>query len=194
MIPNETPKVERYEDFLPFHDWLMQHLGGRQRYIIYRINMTNSPHPRGDLVQNNWMVTNCPTEIIRWEKAIYRVLEQALQNFQPTRYIFLQHRIGHPLCVSRVWLSLLENSSNTWRPAEFEGSIRRWERAIETMLDMLDRAPRGRGTAPSFMLEEHNWSMWPLFTLSSQACPQPTSRGSSRGGTWYATHTPQRCS
>ena len=117
MIPNETPKVERYEDFLPFHDWLLQHLGGRQRYIIYRINMTSSPHPRGDLEQNNWMVINCPAEIIRWEKAIYRVLEQALQNFQPTRSIFLQHRIGHPLCASRVWFSLLENSSNNWRPA-----------------------------------------------------------------------------
>jgi hypothetical protein len=53
------------------------------------------------------MVENCPEEIDRWEKAIYRILEQALQNFQPTRYIFLQHRIGHPLCASRVWLSLL---------------------------------------------------------------------------------------
>jgi hypothetical protein len=108
MIPNETPKVERYEDFLPFHDWLIQHLGGRQRYIIYRINMTSSAHPRGDLERNNWMVTNCPEEIIRWEKAIYQILEQALQNFKPTRYIFLQHRIGHPLCASRVWFSLLE--------------------------------------------------------------------------------------
>ena len=102
MIPNETPKVERYEDFLPFHDWLLQHLGGRQRYILYRINMTSSPHPRCDLERNNWMVTNCPEEITRWEKAIYRVLEQALQNFKPTQHIFLQHRIEHPLGSIRV--------------------------------------------------------------------------------------------
>ena len=108
MIPNETPKVERYEDFLPFHDWLMQKLGEWHRYIIYRINMTSSPYPRGDLERNNWMETNYPEAIILWEKGVYQELEQALQNFKPTRYIFLQHRIGHPLCASRVWFSLLD--------------------------------------------------------------------------------------
>ena len=56
MIPNEIPKIERYEDFLTFHDWLLQHLGGRQRYIIYRINMVSSPHPWCDLERNNWIV------------------------------------------------------------------------------------------------------------------------------------------
>jgi hypothetical protein len=85
------PKVERYEDFLPLHDWLLQQLGGRQRYILYRINMISSPLPRIDLERNNWMETNCPEEIILWEKAIYRVLEQAFQNFKPTQYIFHQH-------------------------------------------------------------------------------------------------------
>jgi hypothetical protein len=30
MIPNEIPKIERYEDFLPFHDWLLQHLDGKK--------------------------------------------------------------------------------------------------------------------------------------------------------------------
>jgi hypothetical protein len=54
------------------------------------------------------METNYPEEIILWEKGIYQVMEQALQNFKPTRYIFLQHRLGHPLCASRVWFSLLE--------------------------------------------------------------------------------------
>jgi hypothetical protein len=58
LIPNEMPKVERYEDFLPLHDWLLRQLGGRQRYILYRINMISSPQPRTDLVRNNWMVTN----------------------------------------------------------------------------------------------------------------------------------------
>jgi hypothetical protein len=108
MIPKETPKVERYEDFLPLYDWLVQQLGGRQRYILYRINMTSSPQPRIDLERNNWMVTNCPGEIILWEKAIYRVLEQTFQNFKPTQRIFHQHRIEHPLGVSRVWLALLD--------------------------------------------------------------------------------------
>jgi hypothetical protein len=54
------------------------------------------------------MVTNCPGEISLWEGVIYRVLEQAFQNFKPTQYIFHQHRIVHPLSTSRVWLSLLE--------------------------------------------------------------------------------------
>jgi hypothetical protein len=108
MIPNETPKVERYEDFLPLYDWLMQQLGGRQRYILYRINLTSSPQPRIDLERNNWMTTNCPGQITLWEKVLYRVLEQAFQNFKPTQYIFHQHRIDHPLGVSRIWLSLLE--------------------------------------------------------------------------------------
>ena len=108
MIPNETPKVKKYKDFLPLHDWLLQHLGGRQRFILYRINMNSSPHPRCDLERNNWFIENCPGEINRWEKAIYRILEQAFQNFKPTQYIFHQHRIEHPLGASRVWLSLLE--------------------------------------------------------------------------------------
>ncbi len=102
MIPNEIPKIERYEDFLPFRDWLLQHLGGRQRYVIYRINIPSSPHPRYDLERNNWIRKNCPEEVNQWETAIYRVLEKASQNFKPTQYIFLQHRIEHPLCASRV--------------------------------------------------------------------------------------------
>jgi hypothetical protein len=108
MIPSEIKKVENYEDFLPFYDWLLQHLGGRQRYILYRINMASSPYPRCDLECNNWIEQNCPEEIIHWEEAIYRILKKALQNFIPAQYIFLQHWMEPSLCTSRVWLSLLD--------------------------------------------------------------------------------------
>jgi hypothetical protein len=108
MIPSEIKQVENYEDFLPFYDWLLQHLGGRQRYILYRINMASSPHPRCDLESNNWIEQNCPEEIIHWEKAIYRILKKAFHNFMPAQHIFLQHRMEHSLCTSRAWFSLLD--------------------------------------------------------------------------------------
>jgi len=102
LIPPETPTVLSHEDFIPLQDWLLQQLGERQRYILYRINMTSSPQPKTDLERNNWMTVNGPGEIILWEKAIYRVLEKAFQNFKPTHYLFHQHRIEHPLSASRV--------------------------------------------------------------------------------------------
>ena len=75
MIPSEIKKVDSYEDFLPFYDWLLQHLGGRQRYILYHINLDSSPHPRCDLDRNNWIEKICPEKIIQWERAIYRILK-----------------------------------------------------------------------------------------------------------------------
>ena len=108
LTQSEIKKVEKHEDLLPFYDWLLQHLGGRQRYILYRINMTSSPHPRCDLERNNWVAQTCPEEIIQWERAIYWILKNAFQNFSPAQYIFLQHRTEHSLCASRVWFSLLD--------------------------------------------------------------------------------------
>jgi hypothetical protein len=108
MIPSEIKKVVNYEDFLPFYDWLLQHLGGRQRYILYHINMTSSPHPRCDLECNYWIEQNCPEEIIHWERATYRILKNTFHNFIPDQYIFLQHRMEHSLGASRVWFSLLD--------------------------------------------------------------------------------------
>jgi hypothetical protein len=102
MIPSEIRKVKKYEDFLPFCDWLLQHLGGKQRYVLYRINMTSSPHPRYDIEANKGIEQNCPEEVIQWERAIYRILKNAFQNFIPVQYIFLQHRMEHSLYDSRL--------------------------------------------------------------------------------------------
>jgi hypothetical protein len=114
MIPSEIKKVETFKDFLPFYNWLLHHLGGRQRYILCHINMTSSPHPHRDLESNNGIEQNCPEEIIQWERAIHRILKNAFQNFMPAQYIFLQHRMEHSLCTSRVWFSLLDQFQQQW--------------------------------------------------------------------------------
>ncbi len=45
-------------------------------------------------------------EIERLDKAVYMFLQEAFQDFAPTRPIFWRHLVEHPLCASRVWFSL----------------------------------------------------------------------------------------
>ena len=146
MIPNEIRKVEKHEDLLPFCDWLLQHLGGRLRHILYRINMASSPYPRCDIEGNRWIEKNCPEEITRWEKAIYQILKDAFQNFRPARYIFLQHRIEHSLCASRVWFSLLDKFQQRFD----DDRIRREHQALnQETREREDGRPRTTGEAKS---------------------------------------------
>ena len=94
-------------DILPFHDRLLQELGDRHRWILYRINFSDSPDQEFyTSCDRTWTKEAGPQEIMRLNESVYKLLQEVFQGFTPARPIFWRHRTEHPLSASRVWFDL----------------------------------------------------------------------------------------
>jgi hypothetical protein len=101
------PALRDPKDLSAFIDYFSQHLGDRHRWLLYRINFSESPEQQLDTASDKtWAKTAGPQEMTLLNNIIYERLQKALQDFAPARPIFWRHRIEHPLSASRVWLSL----------------------------------------------------------------------------------------
>ncbi len=100
------PKIVKdFWDIPPFHASFLQRLSDRHRWVLYRLSFSQSPQQQFDEAYSKAWTKDATA---RLDKAVYGLLQEALQDFGPDRPIFLRHRIDHPLCSSRVWFSLCD--------------------------------------------------------------------------------------
>jgi hypothetical protein len=97
------PAVREFRDIFPFHDRFLQQLDDRHRWVLYRVNFSDSPDRHFDTTcEKTWDKEAGPQEMTRLNKRIYELLQEAFQDFAPGRPIFWRHRVEHPLSASRV--------------------------------------------------------------------------------------------
>ena len=103
--PRDIIPVTELKDIRAFHDRFL-HQVDLYRFILYRIDFAQSPHRAEDRTSNDsWMEHYGMKEIRRLERVVYELLRTALQDFAPTRYLFIRHQADHYLCASKVWFS-----------------------------------------------------------------------------------------
>jgi hypothetical protein len=101
------PVFRDSRDISAFFDYFLQQLGDRHRWLLYRINFSESTEQQFDTVcDRTWDKKAGPQEMTRLNNIIYERLQKALRDFAPVQPIFWRHRIEHPMSASRVWLSL----------------------------------------------------------------------------------------
>ena len=83
-------------------------------FLLYQVNLASAPHPEGEINGYNRHMQRASWDqeevimIRRTEMALYDFLSNVFRNFAPAQYIFKRHQRDHPLCLSRVWFSLLD--------------------------------------------------------------------------------------
>jgi hypothetical protein len=93
--PRDIIPVTELKDIRAFHDRFL-HQVDLYRFILYRIDFTQSPHRAEDRTSNDsWMEHYGMKEIRRLERVVYELLRTALQDFAPTRYLFIRHQADH---------------------------------------------------------------------------------------------------
>ena len=107
MQTGHTKIVKDFWDIPPFHASFLQRLSDRHRWVLYRLSFSQSPQQQFDeACSRAWTKEHGLHATACLDKAVYGLLQEALQDFEPARPIFWRHRIDHPLCASRVWFSL----------------------------------------------------------------------------------------
>jgi hypothetical protein len=102
-----TKIVKDFWDIPSFHANFLKRLSDQHRWVLYRLNFSQSPQQQFDEACNRaWTKEHGLHETARLDKTVYGLLQEALQDFAPAGPIFLRHWIDHPLCASRVWFSL----------------------------------------------------------------------------------------
>ncbi len=102
-----TKIVKDFRDIPSFHASFLQSLSDRHRWVLYLLSFSQSPQQQFDETCNRaWTKEQGPHPTARLDKAVYGLLQEALQDFAPARPTFWRHRVDHPLCGSRVWFSL----------------------------------------------------------------------------------------
>jgi len=103
-----TKIVKDLGDIPPFHASFLQRLSDRHRWVLYRLSFSQSPQQQFDETYSRaWTKEHGLHATARLDKAVYGLLQEALQDFAPARPIFWRHRIDHPLCASRVCKSII---------------------------------------------------------------------------------------
>jgi hypothetical protein len=129
-----TPSAFRdSRDISAFFDYFLQQLGDRHRWLLYRINFSESPEQQFDTdCDKTWNQKAGPQEMTYLNNTIYETLQKALQDIAPVRPIFWRHRVEHPLSASRVWLSLRD---------KFQSQTRGKKEQITTAKQLTEKTP-----------------------------------------------------
>jgi hypothetical protein len=154
------PALRDPRDISAFIDYFSQQLGDRHRWLLYRINFSESPEQQLDTVcDKTWAKKAGPQEMTRLNNIIYERLQKALQDFAPVRPIFWRHRIEHLLSASRVWLSLRDRFRKHEREKKQQITRDIQQQLKETTTNVIDRYNRHttqqHNTRPRILYNKH---------------------------------------
>ena len=83
-------------------------------FLLYQVNLASAPYPEIEIEEYNRHMRRASWDqeeailVRRVEQTLYDFLSNDFRNFAPAQYTFNRHRRDHPLCLSRVWFSLLD--------------------------------------------------------------------------------------
>ena len=83
-------------------------------FLLYPVNLASAPYSEIEIEEYNRHMQRASWDqeeailMRRVEQTLYDLLSNAFRNFAPAQYTFNRHRRDHPLCLSRVWFSLLD--------------------------------------------------------------------------------------
>ncbi len=143
-----TPSASRdSRDISAFFEYFLQQLGDRHRWLLYRINFSESPEQQFDTAcDKTWDKKTGPQEMTRLNNIIYETLQKALQDFAPDRPIFWSHRVEHPLSASSVWFSLRDKFQRQTRGKKQQIARALQQQLTEKTTNVLDTSLYNRHT------------------------------------------------
>ena len=83
-------------------------------FVLYLIDFASSPYREMDTRSyNDHMEEACwnperHTALRRIEQTLFSRLHKAFCTFAPAQHVFKLHQVNHPLCLSKLWFSLLD--------------------------------------------------------------------------------------